>query len=373
MPTGRPGSHRFAPFSETCGPFLTGEKSTADAIRTALENRMRRLAHLYQDAARLLRRNCQPLAVVTGTGHQFPVPTAFDIPLQGPTGEPVDLVRTITSHGVADLPPGHIDEEARTYTTTVALSSGQPRTILIREGRSGFARVEVEGRKLRAPATRDLTQVVRQILNLDEDLAEFYALVSKDPELRWAADGAGRMLRTPTVLEAVVKTVCTTNVAWSATVRMVTALVENLGEAAGSGARAFPTADAMAAEPEGFYREVVRAGYRSAYLRALAVGVAEGTIELEDLAAASDVPDDEVATRLLALPGIGPYGAAHLMMLLGRHSRLILDSWTRPKYARLNGRKASDATIERRFRRYGPYAGLAFWLYLTRDWVVEPP
>jgi len=58
------------------------------------------------------------------------------------------------------------------------------------------------------------------------------------------------------------------------------------------------------------------------------------------------------------------------MMLLGRYSLLILDSWTRPKYARLNGGRAvKDATIERRFRRYGPYAGLAFWLYLTRDWV----
>jgi hypothetical protein len=44
------------------------------------------------------------------------------------------------------------------------------------------------------------------------------------------------------------------------------------------------------------------------------------------------------------------------MMLLGRYSRLILDSWTRPKYARVNGRKASDGTIERRFRRYGRYA-----------------
>ena len=29
-------------------------------------------------------------------------------------------------------------------------------------------------------------------------------------------------------------------------------------------------------------------------------------------------------------------------------------------------RGAKDATIERRFRRYGEYAGLAFWLYLTR-------
>jgi hypothetical protein len=62
------------------------------------------------------------------------------------------------------------------------------------------------------------------------------------------------------------------------------------------------------------------------------------------------------------------------MMLLGRYSRLILDSWTRPKYLRVSGsRRAKDSTIERRFRRYGGYAGLAFWLYLTRDWVAEAP
>jgi 3-methyladenine DNA glycosylase/8-oxoguanine DNA glycosylase len=170
-----------------------------------------------------------------------------------------------------------------------------------------------------------------------------------------------------------VKTICTTNVAWSATVRMVNALVDNLGESAASGARAFPTAQAMASVPETFYRETVRAGYRSAYLHALASGVVARVFEVEELGSEDDLPDDEVASRLLALPGIGPYGAAHLMMLLGRHSRLILDSWTRPKYAKVNGRKVSDATVERRFRRYGTYSGLAFWLYLTRDWVPEEP
>ena len=78
-----------------------------------------------------------------------------------------------------------------------------------------------------------------------------------------------------------------------------------------------------------------------------------------------------MAARLLALPGVGPYAAAHVMMLLGRYSRLVLDSWTRPTYARLAGARKPvvDRSIERRFRRYGPYAGLAFWLYLTRDWV----
>ncbi|MFL5918727.1 MAG: hypothetical protein ACJ74X_08370 [Gaiellaceae bacterium] len=34
-------------------------------------------------------------------------------------------------------------------------------------------------------------------------------------------------------------------------------------------------------------------------------------------------------------------------------------------------RALKDATIERRFRRYGEWAGLAFWLYLTRSWVED--
>src|SRR5262249_59371264 len=134
--------------------------------------------------------------------------------------------------------------------------------------------------------------------------------------------------------------------------------------------RPFPAPPAMAEAGEDFYRDVVRAGYRGAYLRSLALSVAEGALDLEALND-PELPDTEVAERLLALPGCGPYATAHMMMLLGRYSRLIFDSWTRPAYARLNRRKAADRTIERRFRRYGNYAGLAFWLYLTPDWGAD--
>jgi 3-methyladenine DNA glycosylase/8-oxoguanine DNA glycosylase len=131
----------------------------------------------------------------------------------------------------------------------------------------------------------------------------------------------------------------------------------------------------MAAAPAGFYKKVAGAGYRGPYLKTLATDVARGRVDLEALAGASrdDLPDDEVAERLRALPGVGPYAAAHIMLMLGRYDRLILDSWTRPTYARLLGRKrpVSDTTIERRFKRYGPYAGLAFWLFLTRDWLSD--
>jgi 3-methyladenine DNA glycosylase/8-oxoguanine DNA glycosylase len=160
---------------------------------------------------------------------------------------------------------------------------------------------------------------------------------------------------------------------------MVSALVEHLGKPA-SGAppsgpygRAFPTPAAMAGASEQFYRDTVRAGYRGRYLRELADGVAGGSLELEELgrAAPEELSDDEVEARLLALPGLGPYAAAHVMLMLGRYSRLVLDSWTRPKYASVVGRRTKDTTIVRRFRRYGRFAGLAFWLTVTRDWVDD--
>jgi 3-methyladenine DNA glycosylase/8-oxoguanine DNA glycosylase len=313
------------------------------------------------------------LTCCTPDVHVFPVPAALEIPLKGPKGERVDLVRTIMSHGVADLPPGQVDEKAAAYTTTLALPSARPRTIRIVDGRPGFARIDVEGRKLGGTAARDLTAAVRQILNLDEDLSEFYALVANDPDLSWAARGAGRMVRTQTVFEAVVKTICTTNTAWSGTRKMTGALVDNLGVEAPGGARTFPTAEAMAEADELFYKEIVRAGYRGPYLKQLAMDVAEGRIDLEELND-PELPDDEAAARLLALPGVGPYAAAHVMLTsLGRYSRLVLDSWTRPTYGRLSGARGAlkDATIERRFKRYGEWAGLAFWLYLTRGWVED--
>jgi len=291
-----------------------------------------------------------------------------ELELRGAGGEPVDLWRTLTSHGVADLAPQVVDEGARELETTLPLSRGWARTIRIRAGRKGFALIEGEG--IGAADGRSLAETARHMLRLDADLSGFYAAARDDPDLAWVHAGAGRMLRSPTVFEDVVKTICTTNCTWSATVRMTTALVENLGIEAPGGRRAFPSPAAMAAVDDDFYRDTVRAGYRGPYLRTLSTEVAEGSLDLETLND-PELPDDEVAARLLALPGCGPYATAHMMMLLGRYSRLILDSWTRPKYARLNGRKAADRTIERRFRRYREYTGLAFWLYLTRDWVED--
>lgn len=126
--------------------------------------------------------------------------------LVGAGGEPVDLWRTISSHGVADLPPNRIDEDAHTLELTLASGRGAPRRVLVSAGRPGYARVEVLGRAAGAAQQKRLLDDVKHLLRLDENLAPFYEVAKKDPDLAWAANGAGRMLRSPTVFEEVVKT-----------------------------------------------------------------------------------------------------------------------------------------------------------------------
>jgi N-glycosylase/DNA lyase len=205
-----------------------------------------------------------------------------ELELRGAGGEPVHFWRTVNSHGLNDLLPNRIDSQARTLELTVHPG---PQTIVVRESRPGIA--TIAGR-----APRAAREVVRHVLRLDEDLSALYRLLAEDPHLAWTTVGAGRMMRSPTVFEDVVKTICTTNCAWSGTVRMTSALVEHLGDKSDRGRRAFPTPEAMAEAPESFYRDVARAGYRGAYLRSLAASVAAGDLDLEELQANRELPDE---------------------------------------------------------------------------------
>jgi 3-methyladenine DNA glycosylase/8-oxoguanine DNA glycosylase len=300
----------------------------------------------------------------------------FDLPLTGGGGEPVDFQRTIHSHGLIRLAPNTLVDDDRGLLVPLRLADGRSTVAHLSPGPLGFARVSTSGPLRGSRAQAELTATLRRILGLDADFSAFYARAAADPALAWVTRGAGRFIRSATAFEDVVKTICTTNCAWSATIRMTDALVNGLGDPVDGapGERLFPTAAAMAKAPEAWYRDTARTGYRGPYLRAIAKDVVAGKLDLEAWAAAppETLSDDELEARLLELPGVGPYAAAHILMLMGRYPKLVLDSSTRPKYARLNGRKPrSDASIVRRFKPYGRFAGLAFWCYVTSDWLDD--
>lgn len=300
--------------------------------------------------------------------------------------EPFDLELVVRSHGWYDLPPWSWDP-ARRVLSRPLLAGGKVVRAEVAEradaGRGLAIRLAAEGRidqRLAADARRQL----RTTLGLDEDLSPLWRRIRELepergrrglPDLSWAAArGAGRLLRSPTVFEDLVKMLCTTNCSWALTRIMVRNLVERLGTPAPLGGRAFPAPEAMAARPERFYREAIRAGYRAPWLRRIAREVARGRLDVEGWRDPS-LPTEELAERIGALPGFGPYATEGMLRLLGRHRHLAIDSWIRNKLRRLRGlrRRPSDRTVARWYAPYGDWAGLAMWLEVTADWFGDRP
>ena len=237
-------------------------------------------------------------------------------------------------------------------------------------GRKNHVRVNTSRPLTKAETTIALRDA-RHILRLDDNLEDFYLATGRDPEFAWIGEqGAGRMLRSPTVFEDLVKMICTTNCSWALTLKMVTGLVENLGRETNDGRKSFPTAKVMAAMPIQFFVDEVRAGYRASYLKELAERVASGELNVEEWLT-TDLPTADLVKRIKGVKGAGDYAAENLLKLLGRYDGLALDSWTRAKFFQIrnNGRKAKDTKIARYYSRFNEWRGLALWCDVTRDWL----
>jgi 3-methyladenine DNA glycosylase/8-oxoguanine DNA glycosylase len=277
--------------------------------------------------------------------------------------------RTVISHGWCELLPFRIDREKWVLYRVLDVKSGSPVSIAL-TGTKRAVRI-APSRHLSQTAIAQVVRDVRHMLRLDDDMDEFYRSVAADTEFNWIpAQGAGRMLRSPTVFEDLVKMICTTNCSWALTEKMVTGLVQNLGRESNDGHRTFPTPEAMALMPLKFFVNEVRAGYRAPYFKELADRVASGELDVESWLS-SALPTAELIKQMRAVKGVGPYAAENLLKLVGRYDGLALDSWTRAKFftVRNNGRKTTDKKIARYYSRFNEWRGLALWCDMTRDWL----
>src|ERR1700704_1953949 len=182
-----------------------------------------------------------------------------------PTQRSFNVKRTMISHGWSDLVPFEFDQKTWTLTRVVDLDNAIPVSVKI-TGTKRELRIDASSRLTKA-AEQKIIADVRHMFRLDDDMSPFYRAMSADPDFEWIArEGAGRMLRSPTVFEDLVKMICTTNCSWALTDKMVTGLVNELGRESAAGRKSFPPAAAMAEKPETFFRAQIRAGYRAPYL-----------------------------------------------------------------------------------------------------------
>jgi len=275
---------------------------------------------------------------------------------------------TVYSHGWSELLPFRLDAETWRLTYVFRAKS-KPVSAVVTSSGNGL-KIDVAGGRF---DEERLIRDVRHILRLDEPLEEFYELTNLDERLRWVApSNAGRLLRSPTVFEDMVKTLCTTNCSWSLTRIMTTNLVEKLGTRAVGGGSAFPTAEALASVDEKFYREEIKAGYRSPYFVELSEAVASGRLDPEAWLT-TDIPTPELKKEIKSLKGFGDYAADNLLKLLGRYDGLALDSWLRSQFYKKHNRErtCADKKIERHYKKFGSWRGLAIWCDMTERWFDE--
>lgn len=284
-----------------------------------------------------------------------------------PARPPFALPAVIRSHGWFMLAPFAEIDHGSGLSCVIQLSGGQ--VVDLRIHQAGDAVAVAAGNRLSAAEQAEVADTVTWMLGLDQDFTAFYELARQEPKLAHAEPGArGRILRSPTIFEDVIKTILTTNTTWSGTIRMNKALVDLYGAALPDdpAQRAFPTAQQLAAVDAQALRASAGLGYRGPYIAELARAVASGALDLEALKTAG-LPTPEVRKRLLAIKGVGDYAVANLLMLLGHYDYLPVDSWALRMVSHEwhGGQPIGRAEVEAAFEHWGRWKGLAFWVW---DW-----
>lgn len=294
------------------------------------------------------------------------------------------LARDLCSYGYFLLEPNHWDPGRQEFTTTLDLGDAAVTVRVVqrsehaRRARRGAAAFPAGGRlvvradrTLDAPARREVRARLVRILRLDEPtetIREFHRL---DP--RFAASGRGRLMRSASLFEDVIKTVTSCNVTWPSTVNMNRRLCEVFGRRSASGLFAFPTSARLSRARPASLRARCSVGYRDARIVELArifEAARRGRATVFDPAMAEDpeAGDESLFKALQELPGIGPYAAANILQLLGRYSRLPLDTESVRHGRKVLGYTGSSAQVMRRlhahYRPFGEHRFRSYWFEL---------
>jgi len=284
--------------------------------------------------------------------------------IQLPARPPFDFTAVVNSHGWCQLAPFVFDENSHTLLYTLQLSNMRVIELQLRANNDG---VHIQTDKLNKAEQKEVMDKVNWMFGLDMDFSSFYAASRLEPKLaRVKKQALGRILRSPTLFEDVVKTIFTTNTLWGATKNMTRKLVDEFGAATTSGTKAFPTPAAISASDSEYIKEKIRVGYRAPAIYDLAVRVASEKYDLEALKT-SALPTLELRKELMTIKGVGPYAAANLLMILGRHDFIPVDSiaLTVVSHEWYKGKPITAREVEKRFEKWGAYKGLAFWFW---DW-----
>lgn len=288
-------------------------------------------------------------------------------------GVPFDFEQTVTAHGWMRLLPYSWDNENKYLQRIQQISSGQVVHLQIK-GNQSKENPEIHITILSSSTIYkndelEVEKIVSHMLRLDEDFSGLYktALKTGGHYLNMT-QGFGRLLRSPTVFEDVVKTICTTNIQWAGTKRMVKEIVDAFGNSFNADPiqKSFPSAKDITGYRFNEFIDITNLGYRAEYIYELAQRISNGDLDIESFTD-GHISTADLRKKLLSIKGIGNYAAATLLMLLGHYDALPVDSVFREfvfkKY--FKGKVVTQKKAEDIYRSWGHWKYLAYWYDMT--------
>jgi DNA-3-methyladenine glycosylase II len=217
----------------------------------------------------------------------------------------------------------------------------------------------------------ELREIVRYGLGAHEDLEGFYTFAERDPVLKRAvADHPGmRIGHLEDVFDGVILAILLQMAPIARSEQMMDRVLEEFGTRIvfdGREVILWPTAAEVATLDPLLLREKAHLGYRAERLMKAARYLADHPVSLRGLA---DLPEEEAAERLTAIPGIGRYSAA----IIFGESTPPIDSWSVVIMSELyegktpgNPRKEIERLQAELSARWGRWSWLAF-AYILND------
>ena len=229
------------------------------------------------------------------------------------------LKETVNSHGWVALSPWCWDIGSEVLSRKDRLPSGDIAEISISQMSDRAIYLSFTTKESDPKHVPFVSMMVKRWLSTEWDPSAAIELASKIniQVAQFIREGGGRFLRGSTFYEDFVKTICTIQISWSGTKRIVSSIVENVGLGI------FPDPGTVLDFGEYRLRKEVKMGFRAKVI----IETTEALVKRGILLQTGDINTGFIGyNELIGLKGIGPYSAAHMLMLQHDFSIIPIDS-----------------------------------------------
>ncbi|KAL9690204.1 hypothetical protein QQ045_010601 [Rhodiola kirilowii] len=309
-----------------------------------------------------------------------------------------NLAKAVCNHGFFMLPPNNWIPSHQTLQRPIRLSNDSSCMVSIFQSKpldtnSSYLYVRVhQVSQLPLKYQHEILEQVQRMLRIsEEDEDDVRAFQQLHPLAKQS--GFGRIIRSPSLFEDVVKSILLCGCRWKRTMIMADSLCDlecelkpatkskrkrsGTSDVTQQTLRNFPSSGQLACLDTNTLNKHCQLGYRANYVIGFAKAVDQGEFDikrLEEMASSARQGKSgsysEVEIELKKIKGAGSFVVANLAMCLGFYHQVPIDSETKRHLRQVHGKeigKKCEKDVEEIYSKYKPYQSLAYWLELI-DW-----